>query len=160
MKIPDEIIEAVNMLEDDETYGDAGIASIHSTFEKLVLAKIPLASLRKQPKLSTQILLSRLKSLPFRSPDYNRIGLFVTLGYISHPLALNPLCDYLLKLPDETIFQVQEIGCPFRYALSAIELITGISIGLGPGENLELLFEKRNEIVDRAFKLLKNKTQK
>jgi hypothetical protein len=139
-----QITDAVKELERQETYRDAGVASIHDTLETLILGKPAMAVLQNQPVLSTKILLSRLSELPSRLPDFPRIGFFVALGHLGQRAALPALAAYLSGLSDEA--QVHHIGHPFRYALRAIEHITGTSLGLGPQEDLESLLKQRYEI--------------
>lgn len=138
------------MLEADDTYRDIGVASVHDTVERLILAGSALRVLQRRPQLATQVLLARLGELPARTPDRPRIGFFVALGRLGRPGALPAFAAYLSNLPDEAGDEAPHIDHPFRYALRAIERISGTSFGLGPGEDLPSLFAQRHEIAERT----------
>jgi hypothetical protein len=142
----DPIADAVNELEAEETYRDLGVASIHDTAEGLILAKPALDVLRKEPQRSTEVLLARFGRLPVCSSDLPRIGIMVALGDLGRREALPTLAAYLADLPDTEGARARHIDHPFRYALRAIERITGAPQGLGPGEDLGALFRRRREI--------------
>jgi hypothetical protein len=142
----DPIADAVDALAAEETYQDIGVASVHDTVESLILAKPALDVLRKEPRRSTDALLARLGNLPVRSSDLARIGMMVALGDLGRKEALPTLAAYLADLPDTARDRARHIDHPFRYALRAIERITGAPRGLGPGEDLGALFGRRREI--------------
>jgi hypothetical protein len=137
---------AVKRLEQAETYKDVGIASIPDTLENIILAKPEVALLKSDPSFSTGLLISRLDALPFRQFDFPRIAFFVALGHLGEKEALPVLADYLMKLPDESRKECHYISHPFRYAIRAIERISGRSLGLGPREDLPSLFLERHKI--------------
>ncbi len=150
MASSDPITEAVKTLELQETYSDVGVASIHNTVEVLILSKPALNVLKSQPDRSAQILISHLKKLPSRKSDLPRIGFFVALGHLGQRKALSTLATYLYELPDDDRSVIQNIDHPFRYVLRAIERITGTSLGLGLGEDLVSIFERRYDIAKKT----------
>jgi hypothetical protein len=91
--------------------------------------------------------LARLEHLPALESDLPRIGFFVALGLLRQKKAVPALVRYLLSLPDDEVSEIRRINHPFRYALRALERITGNNFGLGPGEDLEGLFKTRKEIL-------------
>ncbi|MDQ1353552.1 MAG: hypothetical protein QG657_3858, partial [Acidobacteriota bacterium] len=90
-------------------------------------------------------------ALPFRELDFPRIGFFVVLGHLGQKEALPALTDYLTKLPDESRKECHNISHPFRYAIRAIERITGRSLGLGPSEDLQAIFMERHKIASNIL---------
>jgi hypothetical protein len=146
MMRPDPVADAVSELEAEVTYQDIGVASIHDTVECLILAKPAVDVLRKEPRRSTEVLLARFRRLPGRSSELPRIGMMVALGDLGRKEALPTLAAYLADLPDAARDRAGRIDHPFRYALRAIERITGAPWGLGPGEDLGALFTRRHEI--------------
>ena len=147
----DPITDAVKTLASEQTYRDVGVASIHDTVERLILAKPALGVLERRAQWSTQLLMVHLGELPARESDLPRIGFFVALGHLGRRSALPVLAAYLSHLPDEVSDEVHHIDHPFRYALRSIERISGTSLGLGPGEDLASLFEQRHEIAGRLL---------
>ena len=143
--MPDAIAAAVDELEREETYRDIGIASIPDTVEIVILRKSLMGDLSKNPESSSNLLLARLAQLPVLKSDLPRIGFFVALGRLGKKKAVPAIVQYLLNLPDDEVSEIRRINHPFRYALRALERITGNPLGLGPGENLEALFKTRKE---------------
>lgn len=142
----EKIEAAIKKLEQEETYMDVGVASIPDTLETVILARPEVALLKTDPSLSTRLLISRLGALPYREFDFARIAFFVVMGHLGQKEVLPVLADYLIKLPDESGPECHYINHPFRYALRAVERISGCSLGLGPREDLQALFIQRHKI--------------
>ncbi|MGH9932419.1 MAG: hypothetical protein ACREA9_24715 [Pyrinomonadaceae bacterium] len=151
--MPDAIAAAVDKLEREETYRDIGIASIPDTVESVILSKSLMGDLSKNPESSSNLLLARLAQIPLLDSDLPRIGFFVALGRLGQKKAVPALVQYLLNLPDDEVSEIGRINHPFRYALRALERLTGDPFGLGPGEDLEALFKSRKQTLNDRSKL-------